>query len=168
MTTECVYGSGLSQNFAAMQYATRDEVLLSSAQWNPFPINDQGIAALDHDHVFVVIVDVRSGSRGLAAGPKRHLAPIRSIEYVPFDSWGGLIGLRNPVCWMFHEFGKIVHSCELVSHLQRQTDHSAGHRHHFSWTPHEGASGESALLRPHAAQDCKTWQVEDGIMLLMA
>jgi hypothetical protein len=109
-------GSGLRQNFPAVPYAAGDEVLLSSRQWNPLSVNDQGVAALNHDHVFIVIVDVRCGSRSFTAGPKRHLAPIRPIEYVTLDSWGGLIGLRNPVRWMFHELRKIVHSCELVPH----------------------------------------------------
>src|SRR6266498_5464332 len=95
VAAKCVDGSGLSQNFATMQYAPRDEVLLSGLQRNPLPVNDQGIAALDHDHVFVVVVGVRCGSRSFTAGPKRHLAAICPIEYVTLDSWGGLIGVGH-------------------------------------------------------------------------
>jgi hypothetical protein len=44
------------------------------------------------------------------AGPERHLASVRSIEYVPFDSRRSLMMvLRNPICRVLHEFGKVVH-----------------------------------------------------------
>src|SRR5207249_35209 len=116
---KCVDGSGLGQNFATVQYAPWDEVLLSGLQWNPLPVDDQGIAALNNDHVFVVIMHVHRGGRSFPAGPKRHLAPVCPIEYVTLDSWGRLVGPRNPVCWIFHELGEFVHSCELVSHASR-------------------------------------------------
>src|ERR1700737_4171573 len=61
----------------------------------------------------------RCGDRSFTAAPKRHLAPVCPIEYVTLDSWGRLIGLRNPVSWMFHELRKVVHGCELVSHSSR-------------------------------------------------
>src|SRR5437016_4226673 len=98
----------------------RDQVLLSGFEWNPLPLDDQGIAALNNDHIFVVVVRVRCGDRSFRATPKRHLAPVCPIEYVTLDSWGRLIGLRNSVSWMFHELGKVVHGCELVSHSSRQ------------------------------------------------
>src|ERR1039457_3602881 len=38
-----------------------------------------------HRHV---VVGVCRGCRSFTAGPKRHLASVRSVEYVIFDSWG--------------------------------------------------------------------------------
>lgn len=39
-----------------MQYAPRDEVLLPGLQWNPLPIDDERIAALNDNHVFVIAI----------------------------------------------------------------------------------------------------------------
>jgi hypothetical protein len=44
------------------------------------------------------------------ASPKRHLASVRPIEDVTFDSWCRLISLHNPIGAIFHEFGEIVHA----------------------------------------------------------
>jgi hypothetical protein len=40
----------------------------------------------------------------------------RVIEYVAFDSWGRLIGFRDPVRGMPHEFGEVIHSHRTVLH----------------------------------------------------
>jgi hypothetical protein len=101
-----------------MRYAARDEVFLPGIHWNALSVDDQGIATLHNDHVFVVIVSVCRGCRSFTAGPKRHLASACSIEYVTFDSWGRLIGFRDPVCRISHELGEIVHSYETVLHFQ--------------------------------------------------
>src|ERR1019366_9649208 len=113
-----VDGSGGSQNFAAMRHAARDNVFLPTLYWNALSADDQGITPLHNQHVFVVVVGVCRGCRGFTAGPKRYLTSIRSIEYVTFDSWGRLIGFRDFVRGMPHEFAEIVHSHRTVLHFQ--------------------------------------------------
>jgi hypothetical protein len=80
------------------------------------PLMINGIAALHNDHVFVVIVSVCRRCCSFTASPKCHLAPVFSVEYVTLDARSRLIGLRDHVCRMFHEFGEIVHSCKTLSH----------------------------------------------------
>jgi len=58
MPPEGVDRSGASHDFTAVANASRDEVFLSSIYGNPLSIDDQGIAALYNDHVFVVFVDM--------------------------------------------------------------------------------------------------------------
>lgn len=65
----------------------------------------RGIAALHNEHVFVVLVGVRRRSCSFTAGPKRHLAPIYSVEDVTLNAGSCMAGRRNSVCRMFHEFG---------------------------------------------------------------
>ena len=126
MAAKRVDGPGSGQDFAAMEHAPRNQVLLSGWHGDTLSLNDQRVAALDDDHILVVVVDMRGGGRGLTTGPERHLASVRAIEHVTLDSWGRLIGLRNPVCRMLHEFGEIVHSRELLSHSSRQAFISRG------------------------------------------
>jgi len=109
---KCMDGSGSSQSFATVRHATWDEVFLPGSHGNPFAMNDQGIATLHHDHVFVVIVGVWRGFSGLTAGPKSHLASIRTVENKTLYVWSRLTRLRDLVGWMLHEFWKIDHGCK--------------------------------------------------------
>jgi len=92
-----------------VDHAPRDEVFFSRHQWNPLRADDQRVAALDHHHVLIAVVSVRRGWRAFATGPKRHLASVNPIEDVTLDARSRLIGFRDPVGGIFHEFGKIVH-----------------------------------------------------------
>ena len=130
VAAERVDCSGPSQNFATVRHAARDEVFLPGLHWNPLSIDDQGITALHNDHVFVVVVGMCSGCRSFAAGPKRHLAPVCSVEDVTLNAWSRLIGPRDPVCGMLHEFGEAVHGYRVLSHFRNERCYSSGYRGH--------------------------------------
>ena len=115
VAAKCVDRSGPSKNFAAMRHAAPDEVFLPGIHWNPLSIDDQGIAALDNDHVLVVIVGVCRGYCSFTACPKCHLAPVRSVEDITLHAWSRLIRPGDPVCRMFHEFREIVHVANIVA-----------------------------------------------------
>src|ERR1035441_2444636 len=87
----------------------RDEVFVSGVQRNAPPLDNQGVASLHYDHVFVVVKRVRSGWRCLTARPKCHLATVGSVEDIALDSGCRLIRCGDPVCGMLHEFGAISH-----------------------------------------------------------
>ena len=118
VAAKCVDSSGPGNHFATVRYAARDEVFLAGPHWNPLPIDDQGIAALDNDHVFVVIVGVSRGYRRFTAGPKCHLASVSSIEDVALNAGSRLIGSGYPVCRVSHEIGEIVHGFTTLSHFR--------------------------------------------------
>jgi hypothetical protein len=100
-----------------------DEVFLAGDYGDPLSVDDQRIATLYNDHVFIEIVGVCRGRSGLMAGPKRHLAPVRSIEYKTFDARSRLRGPRDLVCRMSHESGEIVH-------IRKKIVSSSGNEHH--------------------------------------
>ena len=56
MAAECVDRSRSSQNLSTVRQSARDDAFLPGVQRNPIAIDDQGIAAFDNDHVFVVVV----------------------------------------------------------------------------------------------------------------
>ena len=58
VAAEGVSCPGSSADFAGVQYAARYEVLFSRLHWNPLRLDDQGVAALHDQHIFVVIVDM--------------------------------------------------------------------------------------------------------------
>ena len=58
MASKGVDRSSASHDFTAVPHALRDEVFLSSIYGTPLSIDDQRIAALYNDHVFVVFVDM--------------------------------------------------------------------------------------------------------------
>jgi hypothetical protein len=122
-------GSGPRQNFATVEHATRYEVFLPGPHRDPLSVDDQGITALHHDHVFVIGVDVCRGCSRFTAGPKRHLTPVRSIEHVTFDARSGLVGCRDPVRRMSHEFGEIVHGRKSLGVQQGRLGRLGGRRH---------------------------------------
>ena len=61
VAAEGVSCPGSSADFAGVQYAARYEVLFSRVHWNPLRLDDQGVAALHDQHIFVVIVDMGRG-----------------------------------------------------------------------------------------------------------
>jgi hypothetical protein len=71
VATECMDRSGPSQNFATVWDAARDEIFLPGVHWDPLSIDDQGLAALHNNHVFIVIVSVYRGCSSFTAGPER-------------------------------------------------------------------------------------------------
>ncbi len=109
MAAKCVDCSGSSQNFAPMFDATRNEVFFPGPYRDSLAIDDQGIAALHDGHVLVVIVGVGRGCSGLWAGPKSHLASVRSIEDITLNARSRLIGFRDFVGGILHEFWKLFH-----------------------------------------------------------
>ena len=58
VATEGVYSARSGHNFAAMHHSARYDVLVAAMQGNACPIDQQGVAALNDDHVFVVIVSM--------------------------------------------------------------------------------------------------------------
>ena len=106
VAAEDMYSSGSSNNLAAVRHSPRDEIFVSGVQRNAPPIDNQGVASLHHDHVFVVVMSMRSGWRCLTALPKRHLAPVSSVEDVALDSRCRLICCGDPVNSMLHELGE--------------------------------------------------------------
>ncbi len=85
-TTEGVNGPGASDRFTAMPESLWYEIFLSGFDGDAFVINDEGVAALYHDHVFVVIMHMRCGNSGLVASPECHLTPICSVKDVTLDA----------------------------------------------------------------------------------
>jgi hypothetical protein len=60
-SAERVNGPGVSHWFTPMREPLRDEILLTGSDWNAFVINNQGVAALHDDHVFVEVMHVWRG-----------------------------------------------------------------------------------------------------------
>jgi hypothetical protein len=119
MATKCVDSSSSSENFSTVEHSTSDEIFLASPQWYAFPIDDQCVASLHNNHVFVVVVGVGCRCRGVAAGPKCHLTAVFTVKNIALNSRSRLIGPRYPVCRMFHELGKIVHNAHSVPRQQK-------------------------------------------------
>ena len=95
-----------------MRHSTSNEIFLARSHWYAFPIDDQCVASLHNNHVFVAIVGVRCGFSCVAAGPKRHLTAILSAKNITLYSRGRLMGPCYSVCRMFHELGKVVHNAQ--------------------------------------------------------
>ena len=100
---------GSGSDLTAVRSSSRNKVLIAGVKGNALPINNQRVASLHDNHVFVAIMHVRSRWRSLTARPKRHLAPVSTIEDVAFNSWSRLVCGGDPVRWMPHELGKLVH-----------------------------------------------------------
>src|SRR5580692_9735516 len=109
--TESVNRPGPRNNLTTMRNSLRNEIFLSRLDGNPFALNDQRVAPLHHDHVFIVLMRVRSGTRRFAASPKRHLTPIRPVKHVTLNSGRRLTTRCNPVLGTLHELREIVHRC---------------------------------------------------------
>lgn len=102
--------SGSGEDFAAVYHPTRNQILLPFLHRNPFSANDEGIATLHNEHVFVVIVNVFHRRSCLSACPDRHLASICPVEHIASCSRSGLLGCCDSVRWMLHELRKVLHS----------------------------------------------------------
>src|ERR1035437_2394404 len=89
--------------------ALRDEVLLTGSDGNALVINNQGVAALHDDHVFVEVMHMWRGQGRFAAGPECHLAPVHSVKDVTFYSGSRLTARCDPVGRTLHELREIVH-----------------------------------------------------------
>lgn len=117
VSAKSVDGPGPGQDFAGVRNAARYHVLLSCLHRYALPIHEQRVAALDHQHIFVVVVDVLRGRRRFLACPERHLAAVGSVEYVSLDSRRRLVSVRNPVRRLFHERREIshksIHNCRI-------------------------------------------------------
>jgi hypothetical protein len=109
MAPKCMDGSSTGCNLTTVRYAARDEVFFSGFQGNPVSIDDQRVATLHDDHIFVVIVDMLRRRPGFSTRPERHLAALDPIEHVTLDTWSGLMGSGNLVRGIFHELRKVVH-----------------------------------------------------------
>ena len=118
VATKCVDSSSSSKDSSTMRHSTSDEIFLARSHWYAFPIDDQCVASLHNNHVFVVIMGVRCGFSCVAAGPKCHLATIFSVKHITINSRSRLMGPRYPVCRMFHELRKIVHNAHSVTRQQ--------------------------------------------------
>ncbi len=91
VTTKSVNGSASRDNLAAMFYTACNEILISAVQGDALPVDDKRIAAFEDNHIFVVVVNVRSGLRCFAASPESHLVPVNSIEDETFGVWHRLV-----------------------------------------------------------------------------
>lgn len=118
VAAEGMYSSGSCNNLATMRHSPRDQIFVSGVKRNVPPIDNQGVASLHYDHVFVVFMSMHGGWRCLTTVPKRHLAPVSSVEDIAFDSLCCLICCGDPVCWMLHELREVVHG-RLLSHSWR-------------------------------------------------
>ena len=59
VSTKCVDRSGSGQSLTRVPDTPRDRVFLPGLDWNPPPIDNQGVATLHYREVLVVVVDVR-------------------------------------------------------------------------------------------------------------
>ena len=109
MPAKCMDCSGPSKNFTAVPNSAWNQNFLSGLHRHPLIVDDQGVAAFDDDHIFVLGVDMSRRCCCLPAAPKRHLAPVLAVEDIALNAWGRLIGAHDPVRRVFHEFRKIVH-----------------------------------------------------------
>ena len=108
-------GSGTGDGLAPMPGPLRNEILFSGSHWNALAIDNQSIAALYDDKVFVLVMHMRSRYRRFTAGPECHLTSIGSVKDVPFYSGSGLTAGGNLVCWMLHEIWKIIHGSSFAT-----------------------------------------------------
>jgi hypothetical protein len=106
-------GSCTGDGLTAVPGPFGNEMLFSGSDRKALTVNNHRIAALENDEVFVIVVHMWSRHGGFTTGPKRHLASVRSIKDVPFDSRSGLTARGDSVAWMLHEIGKTVHDLSL-------------------------------------------------------
>src|ERR1035437_776950 len=93
---ECMDGPGSTFNFTAMDHTARDVVFLSGLDGYPLRADDQRVASLHHDHVFVELMHMSRRCRRLATSPECHLAPLCTIKHIPFAPWSCLAAAGNP------------------------------------------------------------------------
>src|SRR5215469_15268868 len=110
--------SGSSQNFTPVHCAASNEMFLACIYWNPLPVNDERVATLHDQHVFVIVMHLFGGNRAFGTGPKCHLAAVFPIEDVTFNSRRCLIRARNPVGGILHELGEDIHAKNTSASLE--------------------------------------------------
>ncbi len=62
---EGMYGASPGHNFPTVHDAFRYEIFRTGVQRNMLIVDNEGIATLHHDHIFVELVRMRGGNRGL-------------------------------------------------------------------------------------------------------
>lgn len=93
-----------------MHGASWNEVLFASTNGNSLFTDDQRVAALHDDHIFVVVVNVGSRTCRFVARPKSHLAFICPIKHIAFHAWRRLALFCDSVRSRTHELGKFIHT----------------------------------------------------------
>lgn len=78
--------AGARQKLPGMGNALGNKALLSGPHGDAFEADDDGIFSLKDNEVFVKVMNMLSGFSAFVAMPKRHLAPVRTIKYISFDS----------------------------------------------------------------------------------
>lgn len=101
------------KNLSTVHDALRDKVFFSRLHWNSTSVDDQRIAALHDEHVFVEFMRVRLGGCRFPGGPESHLATFHAVEDIAFHSWGGLIVLRDLFAGLLHELRETIHVLRL-------------------------------------------------------
>ena len=109
VTAKCVNRSRPRKNLARMQHTLGDAIFVSRVQVNPLPIDDQGVAALHHEHVLVVVMHMSRRRSRFMTLPECHLASIDPIKHVTFHTRRCLARCRDSVCRSPHELRKIIH-----------------------------------------------------------
>lgn len=74
------------RDLAAMPEPLRDEIFFPRSDRDTIFTEDQGVAALHYEHVFVEGVNVRRGNRRLLACPESHLTIIHAVIHVALDT----------------------------------------------------------------------------------
>ena len=67
-------------HLASVGYPSRNEILLTCIYWDPLSFDDERVATLRDQHLFVIFVHMFGGHRVFRACPKCHLASIFSIN----------------------------------------------------------------------------------------
>lgn len=106
------------QYLPAVAHTTRNQKLLACFDRNARSINQQRIAALHHEHVFIEFMYVLGRSCGLGACPKCHLAHIGSVEDVSFDTGSCLIRPGDTVRAVLHKLRECVHVGEFYTNAE--------------------------------------------------
>ena len=92
-----------------MRHAAWNEVFVSRIYWNSLAVDDEGIAPLNNDHVFVVFMDMGCGFGCHSTRPICHLASISALVHITHNSRSGLTGGGNLNGRVLHEFRKFIH-----------------------------------------------------------
>src|ERR1035441_2936748 len=142
------------QHFSSVQCATGNVVFHSSSDGNPISINNQGIAALRHEHVFIESVNMGGRGSGLGACPKRHLTAVRAVEHVTLNALSCLTRLCDPVERILHEIGKVVHGCN-PTHLNSPTQNPAMTKASAGFTNRTFVPKNSTAVGPKDRWDLK-------------
>jgi|GEM_PF-3776963 hypothetical protein len=120
MASECVDCPSSGYNFASVQRSARDYVLMSGSQSNSLIVNNQRVASLHHDHVFVIVVRMWHRHSVLSTRPKCHLCTVDSVKNIAFDSGSRLATSSDWIHVIFHEIWKCIHAFHSPRLVQTQ------------------------------------------------